>query len=114
MELGNREINPHIGKPSFHTLPFADKDEITCYDNCVVVRKDCGSVAGIISKVIETLQCPLVYYNCTNNLPKTKKLISGFYVNQRLQDGTEINKPVNKGKCSHGKSSIIHESPCNK
>ena len=50
--------------------------------------------------------CPLVYYNCTNNiLPEINNqqlLTSGYSVNQHNENNDPINKPTNVEKCSHG------------
>ena len=105
VEMGRRDLNPHIGKISFTSLDIVtEQDDRTCYDNCDLVRKECGAL-GIISSAIwifkKSLKCPLKYYNCTNNIVYTKKLISGFYVDQKMY-GTEIVKPQNRKKCSHG------------
>jgi hypothetical protein len=104
--MGQRKINLRLGKPSFYEMDFATGEDRTCYDNCILVRKDCGPLK-IISKVIqafkESFKCPLEYYNCTNNIVSTKKLLSGFYVDQKMYDGTEIVKPQNRKKCSHGR-----------
>ena len=50
--------------------------------------------------------CPLVYYDCQNNiLPEMKNqqlLTSGYSVNQHNEDNQPITKPTNVEKCSHG------------
>jgi hypothetical protein len=112
--MGRRDLNPHIGKISFASLDIVtEQDDRTCYDNCVLVRKECGAL-GIISSAIRmfknSLKCPLEYYNCTRNIVYTKKLISGFYVDQKMY-GTEIVKPQNRKKCSHGNQNGIFYKP---
>lgn len=108
--MGNyNELNHHIGKKSFNKQEIAGKDDPTCYENCVLIKQKCDSLSNVLSNFVNALElksipisCPIEYFECTNNLARSKKLISGFYVNQRLTDGTLIEKPLNKKKCSHG------------
>jgi len=57
-------------------------------------------------QLITLRNCPLVYYNCANNiLPEInnqKLLTSGYSVNQHNENNDPINKPINVEKCSHG------------
>lgn len=48
------------------------------------------------------VQCPLKYFNCTNNILILDALVSGYYTGSELQDGIEVPKPKGKSKCSHG------------
>ena len=108
--MGNyNRLNVHIGKKSFNKLPIADKYDVTCYSNCTLIRKPCDKFSHIVSDFITVfrldsvpISCPIEYFNCTDNIVKIKKLISGFYVNQKLADGTLVEKPENQKKCSHG------------
>ena len=108
--MGNyNELNHHIGKSSFNKQEIAGKDDVTCYENCVLIKQKCDSLSNVLSNFVRALElnsipisCPIEYFECNNNIARSKKLISGFYVNQRLTDGTLIEKPTNKKKCSHG------------
>ncbi len=103
--MGNNEINYHIGKVSFNSLKIAEKEELTCYDNCILIKKECDYksvlLTSLISLYAKKFTCPIEFYECSNNVIETK-LVSGFYVNQKLRDGTEVNKPDTIRKCSHG------------
>ena len=47
-------------------------------------------------------KCPVMFYKCKNNVAVLDKLVSGYYVAQKLSDGNYIRKPKNMVKCSHG------------
>ncbi len=49
----------------------------------------------------------LTYYKCNGNLIKLNKLVSGYYEGQKLEDGTDVPKPKDKNKCSHGMCKFI-------
>jgi von Willebrand factor A domain-containing protein 7 len=111
VEMGNNEINSKIGTKDFETdyqFSTAD-DENTCLDNCTKVTVECGFFYNLLSSALSffgfksnLIGCPLVYFNCDGNLVAQDKLISGYYEGQKLPDGTEVLKPKNKNKCSHG------------
>jgi len=105
VEMGNNDLNYHIGQETFKTLNFAAKNEITCYDNCKLVKKDCdvksAFLSALVSNYAKKFTCPIEFFECTNNVI-TNKLVSGFYVNQKLRDGTAVDKPDTSRKCSHG------------
>ncbi len=50
--------------------------------------------------------CPLVYYDCKNNiLPEINNqqlLTSGYLLDQRNENNEPLSKPTNVNKCSHG------------
>ena len=108
--MGNtNRINLDIGKPSFDDMPVAQTNDVTCYDNCRLVTVQCDFVEGAITDLIKIFEvnsihfkCPIQYYNCSNNIATNKILLSGYYVNQRLLDGSRVEKPLNGIKCSHG------------
>lgn len=52
----------------------------------------------------ENIQCPFKYYKCSGNIVTLNKLVSGYYTNQKLADGTPVPKPSpgTVMKCSHG------------
>lgn len=51
----------------------------------------------------KSIKCPYSYYKCSGNIVVMNKLVSGFYVNQKLTDGTPVPKPDGTVmKCSHG------------
>jgi hypothetical protein len=111
VEMGNRQINTLIGTSDFSTLKIVNQtDNVTCYDNCTRFESGCGIVSTLLIGFVNLLpiskppglQCPLVYYKCSQNIAVLDKLVSGFYSNQKLSDGTPIGKPANAMKCGHG------------
>ena len=107
--MGNHDINRHIGYESFNDLLIAEKNDISCFDNCVLIKKKCDGKSAIINLLVKMFalkklpfKCPIEFYNCTNNVAFKNKLTSGFYVNQKLNNGMSILKPTNGKKCSHG------------
>lgn len=48
------------------------------------------------------LKCPIKYFECHGNIVELSKLVSGYYSNQALEDGTPVPKPEPSMKCSHG------------
>jgi hypothetical protein len=109
--MGNIDrINELIGTPEFNSLySFAQPNDLTCFNNCNLVKIDCDLVEHTITNVIQIfntnsikLSCPIEFYNCTNNIATNKTLLSGYYVNQKLRDGSKVDKPLNGIKCSHG------------
>lgn len=100
VDVGNREINSNIGTSRF-IVTNPDLDDSFCLDNCEQLKCDCPQI--IASLLPGGLTCPLVYWKCTNNLNESvKSLTSGYYSNQRLSDGSRVDKPIGRGKCSHG------------
>ena len=108
VEMGKREINKLIGTSEFEKSAIVnDINERTCNDNCVRVQVNCDTFSSTVLAVLDMtgtthIKCPLVYYKCDNNIKVSDKLLSGFYSNQKLDDGTVVDKPSNKLKCSHG------------
>jgi len=46
--------------------------------------------------------CPIQYFVCQGNIVLLDKLVSGYYSEQSLEDGTPVPKPEPSLKCSHG------------
>lgn len=46
--------------------------------------------------------CPIQYFVCQGNIVLLNKLVSGYYSEQSLEDGTPVPKPEPSFKCSHG------------
>jgi hypothetical protein len=110
IESGNTDINFKIGNESFFSLPVATQsDNLTCVGNCTLVNVECtaffSSLSGVIQSIgfsSSSIKCPIRYYKCSGNLVKLDKLVSGYYVNQKLPDGSTVSKPDGAMKCSHG------------
>jgi hypothetical protein len=111
VEIGNTDINRAIGTQDFATSQaiVATTDTNACQSNCDLVTTQCGSFFSLLSSLISkigysssTIACPVRYYKCSNNLVILNKLVSGYYVNQKLPDGSTISKPDGQMKCSHG------------
>jgi von Willebrand factor A domain-containing protein 7 len=111
IEMGNDQINSQIGTNDFETnFSFSTiNDTDTCLDNCTKIEIECTFFYNILAQSFNYLGfkssligCPLVYFNCDGNLVIEDKLVSGYYAGQKLADGTQILKPINMNKCSHG------------
>lgn len=110
IEMGNyNQINTAIGSIEFNRLPISKlNDPVVCNSNCELVRVQCSTVLKtLVSMVREfkpkvSLKCPLDYYKCKSNIAVLDKLVSGYYVNQKLEDGTRVENPGNLMKCNHG------------
>jgi von Willebrand factor A domain-containing protein 7 len=109
IEMGNTKINDLIGRAAFYNQQFANlSDNITCANNCTIIQVNCTSDLSSFNSLLEaigvnlSIDCPLKFYNCSNNILVLNKLVSGFYSNQRLSDGTPVQKPSKSFKCSHG------------
>jgi hypothetical protein len=108
--MGNtNEINTEIGTNDLFKRLFAtQKDNQTCFDNCTIVDVKCGTFVSLMSKLFKEIgfdtsfSCPLKYFKCSGNVALKDRLISGFYSDQKLTDGTKVPKPSNSMKCSHG------------
>ena len=111
VEMGySNRINEKIGSNNNDLgvdLASNHPDLISCLsENCtkqVIQCKYLKSVAAL-SKVFGIhlpIQCPIVYFKCGDNVIKDK-LTSGYYSDQRLEDNSSVDKPMNKSKCSHG------------
>ena len=120
VEIGNTDINREIGQANFSSFPIITKNETdACLNNCSVTAMQCGKLVSILLSLFKfiglgsSLTCPINYYQCAGNIVKLNELVSGYYSGQKLDDGTEVNKPQGSGvsKCSHGgildKTSII-------
>ena len=115
--MGYNQINTAIGSNEFNRLVISNlNDAFECNSNCNLVRVKCSSVLktlyaavviikNILIKEINPkvgLKCPIEYYKCKSNLAVMDKLTSGYYVNQKLEDGTKVQNPGNLMKCNHG------------
>ena len=110
VELGNTDINRNIGQPNMNGQSVVTaNDNLTCDNSCELVTVNCNSIVNSFLDFIKGLglkasiiNCPLKYYKCSNNVLINNKLVSGYYSNQKLDDGTPYEKPTNLIKCSHG------------
>jgi hypothetical protein len=110
VEMGNEAINAKIGTDSFYTQPVATQsDNLTCVSNCTLVNVTCSTLVKLVVDLMNLagiksipVTCPLRFHKCSGNIVKMDKLVSGYYTGQELEDGTEISKPANQLKCSHG------------
>jgi hypothetical protein len=103
IEMGHERINLNIGQNTDDLgIQLAEVDVPSCFsENCTKEIIQCKYISKGLSFLIKNLKCPLVYFKCTNNVI-LDKLTSGYYSNQKLQDGSSVPKPMNKSKCSHG------------
>lgn len=100
IELGHTQINSRIGTDDFEFSNPSNETSL-CLDNCEEIKLNCTQLVS--PALLGGLKCPLVYWKCKNNVNTTQNfLFSGFYSNQKLEDGTLAVKPENVGKCSHG------------
>lgn len=100
-------INSKIGTENFFSQPVAKLDDPACRNNCELVKINCSSLFKRLLKFVniigyEPIKCPVKYFKCSNNIILLDKLTSGYSVNQKLENGTRVEKPKNKNKCSHG------------
>jgi von Willebrand factor A domain-containing protein 7 len=109
IESGNSKINALIGTTTFNQQPIATKnDDVTCASNCTLVEITCSKFLTKLSDLFKVIglktsfSCPLKYYKCKGNIVVLNKLVSGYYSDQELKDGTDVPKPSNSMKCSHG------------
>jgi hypothetical protein len=108
--MGNTDVNAQIGTSNFFSTPVATQsDNLTCVSNCTLVNVTCSTLVQIVTGLLSLvglkstpITCPLQYYKCKGNIVKLDKLVSGYYVDQALDDGTKISKPAGQLKCSHG------------
>ena len=110
--MGMTSINNKIGTESFNTFSIIDKNSTACNNSCTLTKMGCGKLVTLLVRLIKliglgkSLQCPIEYYRCESNIVVLDKLVSGYYSDQKLDDGTSVDKPVDIGKCSHGKRII--------
>lgn len=109
VEMGKTNILSTIGTASFNNQPVVQpKDANICNNNCKLVTTKCSKPLTAISNVLKqlkpdiTLACPVQYYKCDKNIVMLNKLVSGFYTDQELPDGTVVENPGNLMKCNHG------------
>jgi hypothetical protein len=112
VEMGNRDINLNIGKKNLNNQTIISRnDNLTCNNNCNETVVECSTIINIFVSFLKALglkssvvNCPLKYFICQNNLLINDKLLSGYYSNQKLDDGTLYEKPYPEKliKCSHG------------
>ena len=113
IEMGNNDINYDIGHSSFMKLKFKSvinrNDNLTCNNNCNLTTVECNTFVTLFVKFLKAnglisfnIDCPLKYYVCRDNIMVNDKLLSGYYGEQELSDGSTLDKPFNLVKCSHG------------
>ena len=109
VESGNKNINAAIGSVEFENqLAASPTDPDTCNNNCELITVQCSFIEAGFVEAIKFLKhdfvfsCPTKYYKCSGNFVMLNKLVSGYYTNQKLPDGTEISNPGNLNKCNHG------------
>jgi hypothetical protein len=110
VEMGNQAINLDIGKESLAQLPqVSSTDDNLCNNECEEVEIQCNVLVNVFVQFLQTVgfkstfvECPIKYFICKQNILVNDKLVSGYYSNQKLPDGTPYDKPQNYIKCSHG------------
>ena len=110
VEMGRTDINKNIGQPGMNGQTIASKnDSIACSSNCTQVNINCNFALRVFVLFLKTVgfrssavKCPIRYFICRTNTLIKDKLISGYYSNQKLPDGSAFDKPTNLIKCSHG------------
>lgn len=109
--MGHKDINKLIGTSDFSKQKIAKRsDNVTCIETCELVKVECSTIIRLFMKMVKSIAkfenthytCPLQYYKCSNNLVALDRLVSGYYVHQKLPNDLKIEKPVNSMKCSHG------------
>lgn len=111
VEMGHKDINKAIGTAEFSKLKVAVRtDNLTCISNCTLTTINCSTFIKLFMSFIKTIAkfenvhytCPLRYFKCSGNVVALDRLVSGYYVDQKLPDNLKIEKPPNAMKCSHG------------
>lgn len=112
VEMAKTQINSAIGTNDFTkqaATKLTDKNE--CKEsatNCKLVTIQCSDTLTKISDAMKklnpsmSLSCPLKYYKCNGNIVTLDKMLSGYYTNSKLPDGTLVNNPGGMKKCNHG------------
>ncbi|RNA31923.1 von Willebrand factor A domain-containing 7-like [Brachionus plicatilis] len=109
IEMGNHDkINKAIGTVAFDKFKFASKsDNITCVANCTIKEIKCNKMISTMISLLKNLRktninCPIKYFKCKGNIVTNDRLVTGYYVDQKLPDGTSASKPADSLMCSHG------------
>ena len=110
VEMGNNEINRVIGTEEFaiENRLVATTDSDACLSNCELVEIACSKPTQVLLDMMNQIKpdsaitCPLRYYKCSNNIGLLDRLISGFYTDQKLKDGSTVVNPGGLNKCNHG------------
>ncbi|CAF2153694.1 unnamed protein product [Rotaria magnacalcarata] len=107
IEMGKTDINKFIGFNETIGI-VARPDQPACTNNgCTKIEQSCTLWQEITVGI-----CPLVYYDCQNNiLPEINNqqiLTSGYYATDVNENNELLQKPTNVGKCSHG--SVLDKS----
>lgn len=112
--MGNTNtLQSKIGSHEFMNESFvSDNSTNLCSDTdskCTLKKEDCGFWVNLFANFVNALglggsfvKCPLEYYECKDNVLILDKLLSGFYSGQKVPSGENVDKPKDKGKCSHG------------
>jgi hypothetical protein len=105
VEMGFDEINNKLGTYDNNLgVGLSEPNIPTCFDkNCTKHVIMCSHLNGlsILTEKLSgiTINCPIVYYKCKNNVI-TDKLTSGYFGNQKFDDGKDV-LPI-ESKCNHG------------
>jgi hypothetical protein len=116
VESGAKDIKKNIGTAQFNKEKMVTiNDSMICSDfnstrqTCRLVQENCTTLVSVFGSLLDFIglkgtlaNCPLEYFNCTDNLIILDKLVSGYYSGQRLPNGKPYDKPNQLGKCSHG------------
>lgn len=130
VEMNFNVINIDIGTNKFNSkYKVASNKTPTCVNNCELVEVKCSRFVSILWSIVKLtginssiIKCnylnnnsliyikdsifvfkgPLRYYKCKNNLKDLNNLVSGYSVNEKLPDGSPVEKPTSYMKCSHG------------
>ena len=109
VEMGKSEINSAIGTNNFKSQSATTtSDTNECVSNCTKVSIECSAVVTKIVNTLKTLKsdikasCPITYYKCSGNIVQLDKMLTGYYTDSKLDDGTLVNNPGNMNKCNHG------------
>lgn len=90
-----------IGTREFDKQLIAGPTEVTCKSNCTLIKVNCTTTVQKFAGFMG-VECPMTYFKCSKNVIMLNKLVSGYYTNQELPDGTPWPKPGTVMKCSHG------------
>lgn len=109
VEMYKSDINKAIGTSSFKSqVATTTSDTNECVSNCTKVTIECSPVVTAIVTTLKKLKsdtsssCPITYYKCDGNIIQLDKMLTGYYTDSKLSDGTLINNPGNMNKCNHG------------
>lgn len=111
LEMGNTDINKAIGTSEFSKIPVVEQAENkTCESNCTLVTLECNIILESFLYLLKSIAkfenarfaCPIQYFKCSDNIVVLDRLVSGYYVDQKLPNNMTVQKPNQTMKCSHG------------